>query len=380
MKTSNEYKCAGNFFWADQAYSVTPGVPIRRAAVAELQNVRFKTARVSNNIELTIAVGPAYDPCKHQGSLQRVSADEEAHALILRVAQDLTSGCDEETLLTWRHTFLTTSFVFKKLQTDDEKRREGLQLRENIGATAQAVVRSPIQMVFELVAFRANRSKITKAKATNQAIVEFWDQIDQKSSERITKDYVQTAFYIWENLLKYPGCQKIILKVEDTTDMNKSPFDSPSKMEELIRAVQDFQGGEKMVWVLAGMADMLTNKMAEPGEFSRRNLTGKGAGGKGLAHLLVVKMEVAQWMAHEFAESIAIDQQTKGILRDMTKGFEEARAMLDNDKAWIGLLPESGQKCVRFIMTNVLSCTNNWVFMQGLKAGKTCGICWTRLR
>ena len=99
--------------------------------------------------------------------------------------------------------------------------------------------------------------------------------------------------------------------------MEKSPFDSPSKLEELIRAVQDFQGGEKMVWVLAGMADMLTNKMAEPGEFSRRNLTRKGSGGKGLVHLLLVKMEIAQWMAHEFAESIAIDQQTKGILRDL---------------------------------------------------------------
>ena len=60
---------------------------------------------------------------RHLGALRRISPKEEAHALVLRIAEEISKDAAEQTLLTWRHTLLTTSFVFKATRCFDDTTR-----------------------------------------------------------------------------------------------------------------------------------------------------------------------------------------------------------------------------------------------------------------
>ena len=65
-----------------------------------------------------------------------------------------------------------------------------------------------------------------------ESIAEWWTKLDQRDNkEKVNKEYITMAFFIWDNLLRFPAAQAMILQVEDLPQhggqRNKSPFDPP---------------------------------------------------------------------------------------------------------------------------------------------------------
>ncbi len=199
---------------------------------------------------------------------------------------------------------------------------------------------------------------------------------------KVNKEYITMAFVIWDNLLRFPAAQAMILEVGDLPQhggqRNKSPFDSPYKLQDLIRAVGDNTGGTKMLWVLDALRDLLIQGLAEPGEFSIKNLTGKGIGNKGTVHVLMVKQQCMDYVTDELAEEMRLDVDTRARLRQMRAGGHDGARknylggpITKADKTWIGFLPPSGQLVIRFVSENVYGLTNDWAWKAAVKGGKS---------
>ncbi len=130
-----------------------------------------------------------------------------------------------------------------------------------------------------------------------------------------------------------------------------------------------------MLWTLSGMADLLKCGLTEPGEFSIKNLTGKGIGGKGTVRLMMIKHQCMEHLAHGFADEVNLDKATKDALNTMLEGHESARVLIGGpnhtaDRTWVSLLPNSGQLIVRFATENVFGLVNDWAWKAAMKGGK----------
>ena len=146
----------------------------------------------------------------------------------------------------------------------------------------------------------------------------------------------------------------------------------------MIRAVGDNTGGTKMLWVLDALRDLLIQGLAEPGEFSIKNLTGKGIGNKGTVHVLMVKQQCMDYVTDELAEEMRLDVDTRARLRQMRAGGHDCARrdyiggpVTKADKTWIGFLPPSGQLVIRFVSENVYGLTNDWAWKAAVNGGKS---------
>ena len=73
IKARGEYTAGVNGFWQDYLWTPTPGVPVRRKALATLTETTFKTPA---SLTLHFAVeSEDFNPLNHKGALQRVSPE-----------------------------------------------------------------------------------------------------------------------------------------------------------------------------------------------------------------------------------------------------------------------------------------------------------------
>ena len=82
-----------NFFWLDLLRSPTPGIPLSRQRVKELGDWMFKEGIIPLKKAIGVAVNSADFPVDaHKGSLLMITPEEQAHAILLKVADDVRQG------------------------------------------------------------------------------------------------------------------------------------------------------------------------------------------------------------------------------------------------------------------------------------------------
>ena len=97
IATCSTYSCRINLSWLDFRFTAMGGVPIREAAVDELQKTIYGASdkvRYPGTIEVAVSEPETFDPEAAKGALLRVSPPEELFAFIFRMAADIERSED----------------------------------------------------------------------------------------------------------------------------------------------------------------------------------------------------------------------------------------------------------------------------------------------
>ena len=138
MKAHGEYKCGANLFWLQHTDQTR--VPRNQTQIARLQEHHFAKPSPMP-LDIVVGVKNGEDPLANKGRLVRLSPSEIVDAFLLAVDRDINIG-DEDVLKKWRTHMLSTTFVFKLAESDDDRHFAAIQLRENLGAN-YAAMRTP---------------------------------------------------------------------------------------------------------------------------------------------------------------------------------------------------------------------------------------------
>ena len=92
-----------------------------------------------------------YEPLPHKGALQSVSLEEIRAAFLLAFARDIAAGAPESVVREWM------KFSWRRLcymRLPPQKYFRACQLRENLAAVNDAMTRTTLQKIYEVVHFR----------------------------------------------------------------------------------------------------------------------------------------------------------------------------------------------------------------------------------
>ena len=117
MATAGMYKCGFNFFHTNLSWSPTPSIPLVEGRIDMLGAYYFKAPSPMPFDLVLRAPNDEFDPLTHRGALECVSPEEIKIAFIRAVARDIQS---DDALKQWRKVALSTSVIFKKLESDDD--------------------------------------------------------------------------------------------------------------------------------------------------------------------------------------------------------------------------------------------------------------------
>ena len=260
---------------------------------------------------------------KQFGALKRVSPEEQEAALLMAIAKRIDEGAPDGELKQWRKTLLTVDMEFIPLPTCDDQYFKAVNLRRAVIVDNEAVVRSCIQSIQEIMEFKFRKEKGLGHAMTAEELCTAWNshaiEISSKYAEEISPTWIQNAVKIQNNILSDKDVRNVVLWMEG--EYGKSnPLNSIYALEAIVSTTKT---REDILWVL----DMMTHGLKFLGmtaaEFSSRNLGNKK--GKGIVHLFLFKKMLLEYLntwlvSHRFGE--------------------EQRAMLSQL-----LTPESYRKC-----------------------------------
>lgn len=311
------------------------------------------------------------------GNLELLSPEECFFALLLRIKERIEQGADEEELQAWRTSCLTCTFSFETKTTAEEKYWRAVNLREKVVGDFEALARDVPQRIMELVSYKQLMKKVHNKDLSNEALAAAWaaevNQVDSRLSEKVTKNFVDTAMKVY-NRLMFPEILEIIM--EDTRVHGKgSPFNSLSSLEQI---TMKCKSPDQMKWVVMGIHDSLVYLPSEfgVGAFSFRQLKGSG-GSVGQIALFLAKQEILGHFKSTFVAKIPRDDFKEMISTEMFSHVS-FRALLGApghdahvDKSWLGGLCESENFAVSFIKNVVYNGVHDGLLKSILKASSS---------
>jgi hypothetical protein len=219
----------------------------------------------------------------------RTSPDEVVMAWFAAVASDIDAAADVSKLNEWRVHMLTTPVTFIKLPDISEIGWRAAQLRENVQANL-TLARTAVQKVFDLATRRQQYGMISPKSMYDlytSKIVSSGD--DKGNGERVTLNFIEKAFTIWDKALKRKDIQDVVLAEE--SERQTSMFNSIYGMYALVTKSKTDDG---IAWVFHSIRDGRLSGNLVVEHMSLRSLDGKvaGSGGKGLVDLVLYKKAV----------------------------------------------------------------------------------------
>lgn len=311
------------------------------------------------------------------GNLELLSPEECFFALLLRIKERIEQGADEAELHEWRVSCLTCTFSFETKTTAEEKYWRAVNLREKVVGDFEALARDVPQRIMELVSYKQLMKKVHNKDLSNEALAAAWanevNQVDSRLSEKVTKNFVDTAMKVY-NRLMFPEILEIIM--EDTRVHGKgSPFNSLSSLEQI---TMKCKSPDQMKWVVQGIHDSLVYLPSEfgVGAFSFRQLKGSG-GSVGQIALFLAKQEILSHFKSTYVAKIPHDEFKEMISAEMSS-HKSFRSMLGApghdahvDKSWLGGLCESENFAVSFIKNVVYNGVHDGLLKSVLKASSS---------
>lgn len=357
LGSAGAYEAAGNVFWVNMRYNAAAGVPINQQAVAALQKQFFQTATHKYPFIITVAVDAVDADVQNDfGNLRRVSPEEGEHALLLRIAQDINEGANEATLRVWKACLLSATMSFEILTSEDDRYWRSVNLREGITGQFEAMARTPMQRCFELISFKLRKEQSTGVRLSAKDLEKAWCKNAKmaSSSEAVTESFCDTAVKVYNTILSKEQLRVIVASCDG---FKRSPFDSIYKLEAVINKTRS--SDTYMCWCLAYIAESVLVGLADAGEFSIRNLTGKGMGNKGCLDLFMMKKDLLDYILGEFLDSNGFTMSVKRQACELTTWavFKAKSGKFEkgSDLTWMGLLPESGRLLISLIEDALVS-------------------------
>ena len=155
MHSVGTYEAACNPFWVDPRDTPTRGTPVNLRAMNQLHQAMFPGPERAT-LPMVIAVpSKDYNPLEHRGALLTVSPPEAWQCQLKACAEVITSGdYTQETMHEWAASFLTTSFKFEILPTEDSRYGRSLMIRRLFFKQATSLSRTTLQDIIDRITTR----------------------------------------------------------------------------------------------------------------------------------------------------------------------------------------------------------------------------------
>ncbi len=249
-----------------------------------------------------------------RGLLETVTPMEIVDALIFAIARDIDINkmITENDLRVWKHCCLCVPFIFKKIESEDQKHFEAFNARDAVLHSAKNLAHTAVQKIAGLMSFHDRKAQTCGKLSPKQLAKLYEDHAKYASgSEAFTETYVVAAMAVWNNLLTVPHARDVVMELEEMFGI-ESPLDSAYTMHAFVTKTKSL---EVLVWCLHGLKDILLAGLVQHKELTNRALTGKNIGGRGVIDLLMFNREVGDYLVSRWSEEQKIDFATKGILR-----------------------------------------------------------------
>ena len=222
------YMCGINALWVDPYQSCTPGVPINKQSIQNLQDTVFTNVAQAKRLRNKWVVGTlASAPDVAKGSLQLLSPDEELFALIFALASKVNSA-DAEELAEWQEVVKSWPVTLELHENSMSFYWRSINLRESIGTNFDVFYRTPIQRAFEIINFKlAEEAKNPNSPPLSaQSVFNAWsanvnfatfaqDRKGQNSEKTFKMSFVDACLTVHNRILSHPHLREILLRAED---------------------------------------------------------------------------------------------------------------------------------------------------------------------
>ena len=136
-KPTSEVNAGGNFFWINHVWLANHRVPFNPAQLKNIAEKYFPCLNppACSPYRLHVAVDSAdFKIAEHIGQLQRVSPEENDHAIIFQLANNaIKQNASDDVLRQWRNMLLSMPFVFWMIVPGPDRYWKAQNLREEIG-------------------------------------------------------------------------------------------------------------------------------------------------------------------------------------------------------------------------------------------------------
>ena len=301
LKSTKRYSCGDNFFKLDMAYSAEAGIPLNEANIEKWMS-HYLAEPCALPLPCMVAVKTGSDPAdRFEGHLPCVSPVEIRMAVLRAVARDIKAK-DTDRIRAWRRHLLSCNFVYVILDSDDETWKFARQMREDIAQNYVTLRLSPLQALYQFVAFRARTQRLHGSKQSAKALAEQYCLGVRRAdtTEEVTHGFVDNACTIEDRMLRFENIAAVLLKSEVEFGVT-TPFDAVTKLHAMV--TKSGKSEPRVLWIVECLYD--ARKVAGRGlQLSLRQLTGSGPGnnGKGLIDVYNFKYDLREHLKTYLAD------------------------------------------------------------------------------
>ena len=323
------YTAGINLFWCDALYSPTPGIPVRSETIPDLMECYFKApAHMPHTI--AISLQPGERPLDKRGALVAINPEEIRHAMMGAIARDIETNVATEVLEQWRVRVLSCTGSFSVHTTEAGRLQASMQLRENFANDHEAMSRTQLQRIYEIIYFRdvhARTNGRDQATAANIA-AEYAKVRMAKGREKISKSFVDTALTIHARLLAIPAAECLLLEMDSSLPRDANPFNSVHRLQAIVSKCGNSR--ENTLWVLRHVHHMVMNHKTDPAstDFTVEGLRGSTkSGNRGLVDVILLKKEAIGHLCHKLPIQLGIEGDANW-LSDLRAGLKDHNSFL----------------------------------------------------
>ncbi|WP_353239637.1 hypothetical protein [Limnohabitans sp.] len=310
LQTHKQYTCGANFFWVNHLYSPSAGVPIRKEAVQHLMATSFPKPTPFNGV-LTVSCLTVSSVLDARGALESCTPDELRHAYILAISRDVDAQQDDDlsVLQSWRKFCLSTTTTFHLHESHEARYWASLQLRENAGATAEAVCRTSLQRIFEVVRFRSARVKVLGAPAGTAVAVAkaYSDKLYMANNGvQVTKSFIDVALTVHDRMFKRARIADVLVEA-DSGPRDSNPFESIYVLQAILSRGQT---EPRIFWIVASIHHMCQYKIKPARWFTVSNVRGSTeSGNRGYCDLALFKLDSLGHLFGQLPQELGLETQ-----------------------------------------------------------------------
>ena len=159
-----------------------------------------------------MAAAPTEKPMDSHGRMKCLSPEEMRIALLLEVADRIMKGADQDELQEWHTTFLTVSFHFMDIVSDNEQTIHAINLREHAVVNYSTMARTARQWCYLLHSLREKGPAKSDAEFAETLRAEL---NMAKNSEAISTEWVEAAREVYDTMFVDNESTRLIVQGEE---------------------------------------------------------------------------------------------------------------------------------------------------------------------
>jgi hypothetical protein len=354
LRKRGTYISGFNFFWLDLLRSPTPGIPLSRERVRALADYMFHDGPAALKKPIGVAVSSADFPVQaHKGSLLMITPEEKAHAILLKVADDVRRGAKRSK--DWKLVLLSVPVYIEVIAKEEQVQWEAFNARQLVFQEHWTMTRTAQQQCYEVVAVKVSLQRELGRLPTKKEISDKF-RVNGKMTDGKQDDYsenfVKDSLIIYEKILSSPVLLQIIV-IQEKRDGQNALWNHMGKLSVLASKAVD---QDERKWVMDALEDLQTNGHYMAGDLSKSILQGDKAH-VGIIALLIFKFKVLRrWSGFTFT-AIGLRPEDVTELQERTKGHKEyfASAGPNADQSWLGKLKPSAVAAFRLLEAESLA-------------------------